>query len=168
MAPFKNNSRFGGDRRPFNKAGSDRPFRGDRGGDRELYDAECNSCHDRCQVPFRPNGKKPVYCTNCFKQEGDRPREREQRFSERKFEQPRPPVAPKPDPRIDELARKVDLMQSTLERLAATLEAGSRKEALGKEVRKHVPAARPADAPKKAAKKAPAKKVAKKTPTKKR
>jgi hypothetical protein len=20
-----------------------------------------------CEVPFRPNGKKPVYCRNCFK-----------------------------------------------------------------------------------------------------
>lgn len=38
-------------------------------GDREMHDATCNSCGNSCQVPFRPNGSKPIYCSNCFKKE---------------------------------------------------------------------------------------------------
>ena len=32
----------------------------------ELFDAICSNCGKKCQVPFRPNGTKPVYCKNCF------------------------------------------------------------------------------------------------------
>ncbi len=32
----------------------------------EKYLAICNECHKECEVPFRPNGKKPVYCSDCF------------------------------------------------------------------------------------------------------
>lgn len=31
-----------------------------------LYDAVCAECRNKCQVPFRPNGKKPVLCRDCF------------------------------------------------------------------------------------------------------
>lgn len=31
-----------------------------------LYDAVCAECANACQVPFRPNGKKPVLCRDCF------------------------------------------------------------------------------------------------------
>jgi len=31
-----------------------------------LYDAVCAECASKCQVPFRPNGKKPVLCRDCF------------------------------------------------------------------------------------------------------
>lgn len=70
----------------FNKSYSDRPSFGGRGGkkfggprfggrgfggDRDeqgggLHDATCAKCNAHCQVPFRPNGRKPVYCSNCF------------------------------------------------------------------------------------------------------
>ena len=33
----------------------------------ERFQATCNECGDVCEVPFKPNGKKPVYCRNCFK-----------------------------------------------------------------------------------------------------
>ncbi|MEN9558467.1 MAG: hypothetical protein RL141_836 [Candidatus Parcubacteria bacterium] len=53
----------GGDRGGFKKPGAY--------GDRErgtpmLYDAVCAECSKKCQVPFRPNGKKPVLCRDCF------------------------------------------------------------------------------------------------------
>src|SRR3989344_354185 len=67
---------FGGGR------GRDRGFGGDRGGfsrDRnserrnvEMYDAVCSKCNKKCQVPFRPTGSKPVFCSECFGQQGDR------------------------------------------------------------------------------------------------
>src|SRR6478672_2301419 len=36
-------------------------------GPREMFSATCSSCGKEAQVPFRPNGSKPVYCSDCFK-----------------------------------------------------------------------------------------------------
>lgn len=76
----------------FNKSYNDRPSFGGRGGkkfagprggasgfgggDRDsdrgtLHDATCAKCNSHCQVPFRPNGRKPVYCSNCFVRDAD-------------------------------------------------------------------------------------------------
>lgn len=62
--------KFGGSRPSF---GSREPWkRDDRGMDRpESFDATCASCGKDCRVPFRPNGRKPVYCSNCFVKDGD-------------------------------------------------------------------------------------------------
>ncbi|MBU0578333.1 hypothetical protein KJ742_01560 [Patescibacteria group bacterium] len=38
---------------------------GDRG-DRQMYKATCAECGNRCEVPFRPSGDKPVLCSECF------------------------------------------------------------------------------------------------------
>jgi CxxC-x17-CxxC domain-containing protein len=32
----------------------------------QKFDAVCSNCGKRCQVPFRPDGEKPVYCKDCF------------------------------------------------------------------------------------------------------
>ncbi len=62
---------FKGGDRGARTGGSDfkkRSFGNDRGGDREvtLYKATCADCHKVCEVPFRPNGEKPVFCRDCF------------------------------------------------------------------------------------------------------
>ena len=31
-----------------------------------MFSAQCASCGDKCEVPFRPTGDKPVYCSSCF------------------------------------------------------------------------------------------------------
>jgi CxxC-x17-CxxC domain-containing protein len=36
-------------------------------GSREMYSATCSSCGREAQVPFRPSGNKPVYCSDCFR-----------------------------------------------------------------------------------------------------
>jgi len=33
---------------------------------RQMYDAVCSACGMDTQVPFLPNGSKPVYCRACF------------------------------------------------------------------------------------------------------
>ncbi len=39
-------------------------------GDKPMaHDAICDVCHKPCRVPFKPNGSKPVLCTNCFKKD---------------------------------------------------------------------------------------------------
>jgi len=49
---------------------------GRRSGETQLFDAICSKCGNKCQVPFRPTGQKPVYCNACFSEqlEGSRGR----------------------------------------------------------------------------------------------
>jgi CxxC-x17-CxxC domain-containing protein len=64
MRDFKSNNKSRG-----NRSGG---FGGNR--DRrplEMHDATCDKCKNKCQVPFKPSGNKPVLCSNCFKNEGD-------------------------------------------------------------------------------------------------
>jgi CxxC-x17-CxxC domain-containing protein len=35
-------------------------------GPREMHDAVCAQCGKDTQVPFRPSGDRPVYCSDCF------------------------------------------------------------------------------------------------------
>ena len=35
--------------------------------ERRMHLVTCAKCHERCQVPFRPTEGKPVYCSECFK-----------------------------------------------------------------------------------------------------
>ena len=42
---------------------------------REMHDAVCAQCGKDTQVPFRPSGDRPVYCSDCFsKQPASSPR----------------------------------------------------------------------------------------------
>lgn len=69
----RNDSSGGGSRggSKFGGAPRGRSF-SDRGGARaEMHPATCADCGARCEVPFRPNGKKPVLCKNCFDQSND-------------------------------------------------------------------------------------------------
>ncbi len=51
-------------------------------GDRQMYPAVCSDCGQECEVPFRPTGDKPVYCSNCFKKMGGK-------NDDRSFDKPR-------------------------------------------------------------------------------
>lgn len=53
----------GGDRGGFGRGRDARP---------EMHDAICSNCKQPCQVPFRPTGSKPVFCSNCFRKEDGR------------------------------------------------------------------------------------------------
>jgi len=63
---------FGGDRGGFKGGFGGKPrFGGRPGGNRdfgprEMFSAVCAECGKTCEVPFRPNGEKPVYCNVCF------------------------------------------------------------------------------------------------------
>ncbi len=44
---------------------------GNRGGDKPMFKTVCAECNQNTEVPFKPNGSKPVYCRDCFrKQDG--------------------------------------------------------------------------------------------------
>lgn len=37
----------------------------------QIYKTICDTCHQACEVPFKPNGLKPVFCDACFKHTKD-------------------------------------------------------------------------------------------------
>ncbi len=68
MANFNRGSRSGGGRSWERRGGfGDRSSRGPV----EMHQAVCDKCRQNCEVPFRPTSGKPVYCSNCFKSNGD-------------------------------------------------------------------------------------------------
>ena len=36
-----------------------------------MHEATCDECGRSCQVPFKPSGNKPVYCSRCFEQQSE-------------------------------------------------------------------------------------------------
>lgn len=36
------------------------------GGEKVMHRATCAECGSSCEVPFKPTGEKPVYCSACF------------------------------------------------------------------------------------------------------
>ncbi len=44
--------------------------RGQRGGfgreNREMHKITCSDCGKETEVPFKPDGERPVYCRDCF------------------------------------------------------------------------------------------------------
>ena len=71
---------FGGGDRGGNRGGFGG---GDRGGSRggfgggrdrerpEMHKAVCSDCGNQCEVPFRPTGDKPVFCSDCFRKKDE-------------------------------------------------------------------------------------------------
>jgi len=47
-------------------SGGNRGF-GGRSGRPSMHRATCSECGKPCEVPFKPTGDKPVYCSDCFK-----------------------------------------------------------------------------------------------------
>lgn len=39
----------------------------------EMTDAVCEKCGKDCKVPFKPQNGKPVYCSDCYNKNDDRP-----------------------------------------------------------------------------------------------
>lgn len=104
--------RFG--RKPFNKGGNDRFSSAPK----TMYKAQCSNCNTTCEVPFRPNGKKPVFCKDCFvKDESPRssyPQKRE--YSPRpSFQRDERPA--RDDRSMEEVKRELQGVNDKLEQL---------------------------------------------------
>lgn len=39
---------------------------GGGGGSKEMFSVVCSECGKPAQVPFKPRGDRPVYCSDCF------------------------------------------------------------------------------------------------------
>lgn len=153
---------------------------GNRGGDRgpvTMHSAVCDECHKSCEVPFRPSGDKPIYCSECFgnKREGgdrggrkdfgnDRPR--------REFDRPAPSFSKPAAGAGDDMKNYFREINVKLDRLTSAIEKLAQGKGEAKAFVKVAPVVAPKVedkkapiakvAPKKVVAKAPAKKVAKK------
>jgi CxxC-x17-CxxC domain-containing protein len=92
------NRSFGGGRPSGgNRFGGGSRFGGRDGGRPEMHKAICSECGSSCELPFRPSGDRPVFCSNCFEKQGggserpnrfggDRPERRERpRFDDKQM-----------------------------------------------------------------------------------
>lgn len=101
-------NRSGGGR-SFGRRDFNRNDRGGSGGDRQMFKTVCSNCGKECEVPFRPNGSKPVYCSECFEKQGggnDRGDSRP-RFENRSFES-RGGSQPQNSAQLDAISAKLD------------------------------------------------------------
>lgn len=67
------NSGFGNRQNRFSPRGDN------RSGPVIKHSAICDQCKQNCEVPFRPTGNKPIYCSNCFEGKRDAPDDRKTR-----------------------------------------------------------------------------------------
>jgi len=132
MRDFKKRNSFGSERREGGGGGFRKPgFQRTNGQSFEraqLYPAVCASCNKACEVPFRPNGQRPVYCKDCFG--ANREGAPMGQSPKREFRAPAAvSVAPAPkveDSRINDLRRQMDGINSKLDRLIESVAVLSR------------------------------------------
>ena len=95
-----------------------------------VFKTICDTCHKACEVPFKPNGKKPVFCDECFKHmrepsvvEGAYVRRKDKTIFDtpENFVQPANPLtsnyAPSQEVRIAELKRELSSANAKLDKL---------------------------------------------------
>lgn len=122
---FGNNDRHEGPKR-YNDRGPK---------DIQLFKATCTTCGKPCEVPFRPNGQKPVLCRDCFAAKNTSPsgndnfkrndrdsQARPNLKSENRNDSFRPPVAQHHSDRDhSELTKKVAALESKLNEILTIL-----------------------------------------------
>ncbi len=130
-------SRNGGGR-PGGRGGFGGPR---RDGERpEMFRATCAKCGNSCEVPFRPTGERPVYCSDCFgAQRGDSHGAR----PERRDFAPRAPQFGGGDVKMDELKRKIESLESKLDKALGLLEGLRRNKDEEEAVKTRKPMATP-------------------------
>lgn len=130
MGDFQRGGNRGGGFRGGNGGG--RPsFGGNRGGDRgpvTMHKAVCDECQKSCEVPFRPSGDKPIYCSDCFssKKGGDDHGPRKDfggdRAPRREFNDKPSFSKPVSVPTSDDTKKLLSEMNSKLDRLTSAIE----------------------------------------------
>jgi CxxC-x17-CxxC domain-containing protein len=109
-------------------------FGGNRGGERrdvEMFKTTCTSCGKAAEVPFRPDGSKPVLCRDCFtsnKQDdrgnsGGRDRFSNDRKPERSSSAPQRDHGPSPDYKT--LLAQVSTLEAKMNEILALLKTAS-------------------------------------------
>ena len=118
-----------------------RSFGGGRDSERpSLHDAVCDECGKDCQVPFRPSGGKPIYCSDCFETKGGRDNNRsswrgsrDRNFDNRDSRGPSRNDAG--DRGTSQLAEKIGILNTKLDTIIRLLSAAEEKKSASVEVK---------------------------------
>ena len=73
----------------FSRNRDPRDNRRERGERSQMHSAVCAACGKNCEVPFKPTGDKPVYCSSCFGKEQDFSSRRRDDGNRRRDKEPR-------------------------------------------------------------------------------
>ncbi len=100
----RSSGRSGG--RSFNRRDSGRSSYGQP----TMHEVTCDKCGQSCEVPFKPTGGKPVYCSDCFRkgegsESGSRGRRQDFRSGSRRESRPR---QDKPSAELQQINEKLD------------------------------------------------------------
>lgn len=96
------------------------------GGSQEMHRATCAECGNSCEVPFKPTGERPVYCSNCFG--GKRGDSAPNSAPRREFAPRTSPSFPSADGRIDELKRQIEFVQQKLDKIFTIVDTFVKKQ----------------------------------------
>lgn len=151
--------------------------------DRQMFKAVCAGCGKPCEVPFRPTGDKPVFCSDCFSKKRDEGGERREERTERRDYSDRAPKrdfgdrhAPRPDakpayspaPSNDETKKQLAEITMKLDRLISAVEKMATPKPEMKKAEVETPAPKKVIAKKEVVKKAAPSAAKKKTAPKKK
>lgn len=117
-----------------------------------LFSAVCDECGKDCQVPFKPSGDKPIYCSECFEKKGGRDSNRSgqrdfrgRNFGDRNHGRPQNNIS---DRSVTLITDKIDTLNSKLDKILSLLSATGEKKpkpAEGKTAKSQKPKTIPAD-----------------------
>lgn len=119
MNNFDRNRRSSGGPNRFPRRDFSRPV--------QMHSAVCATCGNECQIPFKPTGERPVYCSSCFEKSRDSgapPREREERSSFKPTRSPsfQPAQVPACGCNSIQLTDQLKSINVKLDKILATLE----------------------------------------------
>jgi len=113
--------------RSRDRRGSSRESFGGRDSGRpSLHDAVCAECGRDCQVPFKPSGERPIYCSDCFERKGGKDSHRsDRRGSDRRNyggrDRGRSPQSTISDHSMSQFVEKVDTLNAKLDTIIQLL-----------------------------------------------
>lgn len=153
MGDFNRGGGFGGGNRggDFKRRDGGRPSFGGKpsfnkfgGGGRDdrpktMFKTTCDECKKSCEVPFRPNGDKPVYCSECFggkREDGGGDRFEKRYDNNKSFSAPRTRVDRKDDQPSggnNDLKIQIAALNTKLDKLIDMMKSNVKPKAEGKE-----------------------------------
>ena len=119
MNDFKRNDRFGGKRMGGGKPAFQRPGGGFNRPQSQMYPATCAQCGNACEVPFRPDGQRPVYCRDCLG--GNKPPMPSREPQRPAFRAPAP-MQPQSRPQVQTSDPRIDALQGQLAKVLVKLD----------------------------------------------
>ena len=110
---------FGRDRDSPSRFGRDRMGGGDRPGFQKTFRVTCDKCGKDCDVPFKPTGDKPVYCSDCFRKNGNSEKKSKkyddfQEFDRMEKKAPNSQSNEELKKRLDDIEEKIDKILDSL------------------------------------------------------